>query len=220
MKRILGMMVVALSVTMVACQKAPESARIGSSTARANGLSPGAQTTPSGITLNGIVTTDPQYQSQFEQAVKDFLEAQIDPDYVGTVSCQGANSTGVFVGGKIELSSGQALPVNNLNSLGRVSVNTNSELLIAVYDKFQDQTNLGPIPPTWLKQVSGYVQGNQVYLDFYDKYGHVTLEGTFDKNDAVLQFRYNTLLTYDGQQGYQGIMGDLHIPTCQFFRCQ
>jgi hypothetical protein len=71
-----------------------------------------------------------------------------------------------------------------------------------------------------LKQASGYVQGNQVYIDFWDKYGHVVLEGTFDRNAAVLQFRYDTQLTFDGQQGYAGVMGDLHIPTCQFFRCQ
>ena len=220
MKRVIGLMMLTLSISMIGCQKAPDQARVTATGARSGGLPPGSTTTASGIQLNGIVTTDPQYQSAFQQAVKDFLEAQIDPDYVGTVSCQGANQTGVLVGGKIELANGQALPVNSGQSIGKIDILPTSELLVVVYDKFQDQQNLGAIPPTYLKTATGYVQGNQVFITFSDNYGTITLQGTYDRNNAVLQFQYDTRVTFDGQRGYRGVMGDLHIPTCQFFRCQ
>lgn len=215
MKRIIGLMILTLAI--VGCQKAPTESRIGSTDARANSLLPGATTTPSGITLNGKVTSDSSYQTQFEQAVKDFLEGSMNPNYVGMVSSQGSDQTGVFVGGKIALQTGQALyPINN----GRVDITPTSELFVAVYDKFQDQSNLAPIPPVYLKQSSGYVSGNNIYIDFWDGYGSVHLEGTFDHDYVRATFEFKTTRTYDGRVGYSEPLGDLQVPTCQFFRCQ
>jgi hypothetical protein len=215
MKRIFGVMILVLAIT--GCQKPPDTARIGSNNDRTGGLPPGATSTPNGITLNGIVTADAAYQSQFEDEVKDFLEGSIDPTYVGTVSSQGANQTGVFVGGKIELANGQPLTaaVN-----GNQPITTTSQLLITVFDKFQDQTNMAPIPSIYFKQASGYVSGNNVFMDFTDARGTVHLEGTFDASVVVLKFSFNTIVTWDSQQGYRGTLGDLRIPKCAFFRCQ
>jgi hypothetical protein len=215
MKRTLGLMILLFAI--VGCQKAPTESRIGSSPVRSNGLPPGATTTPSGITLNGIVTLDSAYQSDFDQEVRDFLAGSINPDYIGTVSSQGANQTGVYVGGKVTLQNGQTLSsVAN----GRVDITPTSELLVAVYDKFQDQANLAPLPPIYLKQSSGYVSGNNIFMDFYDNYGSVHLEGTYDRNVAKLTFSFNTTRTFDGNVGQAGTLGVLSIPTCQFFRCQ
>ncbi len=215
MKRYIGILF--LSFVMVGCQKPPTDARIGTSGVRSNGLPPGATTTPSGITLNGVVTADSSYQAQFDQAVRDFLAGSIAPQYIGAVSAQGANQTGVFAGGKVELQNGQTLSsVAN----GRIDITPTSELFVAVYDNFQNQTNQTSLPPVYLKQSSGYISGNNVYIDFNDTYGTVHLEGTFDSNVAKLTFTYNTIRTFDGSPAYGGTLGVLRVPTCQFFRCQ
>lgn len=210
------MTVVVLAVALTGCQKASDTTRIGAAGPRAGGAT--ATSIPSGLVLNGIVTADPSYQSSFQQAVKDFMEAQIDPDYVGYVSSQGSDQTGVFVAGRVELANGQPLMVNQ--NMGKVDILPTSELLVAVYDKFSDQKDLPPLPVTYLRRASGYIQGNQVIIEFSDGYGSVTLEGTFNSNSATLRFSYDTQRTFDGKVGYRGVMGDLHIPTCQFFRCQ
>ena len=215
MRRFIGMMI--LMVAVIGCQKAPTESRIGTSGARSGGLAPGATTTASGITLNGLVTDDPSNQSKFEQSVRDFLAATIKAEDIGSVSSQGANQTGVLVGGKVELQNGQSLAALGY---GRADITPTSELLVAVYDKFQDQTNLAPLPPVYLKQSSGYVSGNNVYMDFSDNYGKVHLEGTYDRNIAKLTFTFSTNRTLDGSQPYSGTLGVLSVPTCQFFRCQ
>jgi hypothetical protein len=216
MKHIFAMTVVVLAVALSGCQKASDTTRIGSAGPRAGGVTP--TSIPSNLVLNGIVTADPSYQSAFQQAVYDFMEAQIDPNYVGYVSSQGADQTGVFVAGRVELANGQPLMVNQ--NMGKVDILPTSQLLVAVYDKFADQKDLPPLPVTYLRQASGYIQGNQVFIEFSDNYGSVTLQGTFDSSRATLQFSYNTKRTFDDKVGYRGVMGDLHIPTCQFFRCQ
>lgn len=221
MKHMFALTMVVLAFAMAGCQKAADTTRIGNAGPRAGGAT--NTSIPNNLVLNGIVMADPSYQSQFQQAVLDFMEAQIDPQYVGYVSAQGKDQTGVFVAGRVELANGQPLMINQnqyQQNQGRIDILPTSELLVAVYDKFANQSNLPGLPVTWLRQAQGYIQNGQVYLDFYDNYGKVTLEGTYNSQSAKLRFTYDTLRTFDGKTGYRGVMGDLSIPTCQFFRCQ
>jgi hypothetical protein len=216
MKHVFTLTLVVFAIAVAGCQKANDTTRIGNSGPRSGGVT--NTSIPNNLVLNGVVTTDQSYQSAFQQAVKDFMEAQIDPQYVGFVSSQGADQTGVFVAGRVELANGQPLSMNQ--NAGTINILPTSELLVAVYDKFSNQSNLPALPVTYLRQATGYIQGNQVFIEFFDQYGRVKLEGTFNSQNATLRFTYDTQRTFDGKQGYQGVMGDLHVPTCQFFRCQ
>lgn len=210
MKRIFGLMILAIAVA--GCQKAPESTRIGS----ANTVTPSQVTAQTGIQFNGIVTTDASYQQQFNEGVRDFMEWSIDRSYVGTVSATGGDS-GVFAGGRIELANGQ--PLSGVTN-GQISIAPNSQLAIAVYDKFSDQANLAPLPARVFSQATGYVSGNSIYLKFSDAAGYVMLQGTFSGNVAVLKFSFDVEKTWDGKSGYAGTLGDLRVSTCSFFRCK
>lgn len=216
MKRALTLLIAALAA--VSCAKGPSSERIGSSAARSGGAAPGATTTASGITLNGIVHTDAQNQTLFQQAVGDFMEAVIDPQYIGYVSATGDQQTGVLAGGLIKLSNGAGVTVGTTQA----SIDPSSELFISVYDKFADQTNLAPLPPIYFHgtAASGTVSGNTVNIKFQDTYGWVQLQGQFDSQKANLTFTFETTRTWDGRTGYGGTLGTLTVPTCQFFRCQ
>ena len=216
MKHVFAMAVVAIAVAMVGCQKASDSTRVGAEGPRAGGATTG--TIPAGLTLNGVVWRNPSEQSAFQNAVYDFMEAQINPDSVGYVSSQGADQTGVFVAGRVELTSGQPLMVNQLSGLQNIL--PTSEILVAVYDKFANQTNLPALPVTYLRKANGYLQGNQVFIDFSDDYGHIRLDGVINGQTMVLHFNFQTTRTYDGKSGSSGKLGDLYVPTCQFFRCQ
>lgn len=217
MKRVVAVLALALAfVGSTGCQKAKNSTRVSTgSNVRSGGIAPGSTTTPSGIQLNASVTTTQYSQADFQLGVEDLLEAQVAREFVGPVSRDARDGTGVFFGGKVELANGQKLGVSN----GVINIAPNSEILVSVFDSYYTQQNLDPIPPIYLRQATGQISGNNVNITFSDSYGTITLRGTFSSSTFTGTFAYQTLRTHDGQQGYHGDLGNFSVETCKFFRC-
>lgn len=215
MKRVVVLLLIA--VAFAGCQKPKESTRVSvGGNVRSNGLPAGSTSTPSGIQLNAAVTSSTAYQNDFQEGVRDLLEAQVPRDYVGSVSADASNGTGVYIGGRVELMNGQRIGAMN----GVASIAPNSELLVTVFDSFYTQQNLDPIPPIYFKQATGSISGNYVTIKFYDSYGYVEMVGQYDSSNFRGDFKYKTERTHDGQPGWSGTLGSFSVPTCSFFRCQ
>ena len=218
MKRFITL--IALSVLMVGCAKAPTETRIGG-----GGVSADTTAQVMGLSINGVVIGTGKCQTIFTECAKDILEMAIPREYVGTVSAQGGD-TGMFVAGKIELANGQPLNVSN----GYAQISQNSQLLIKVIDSYVASQNAPALPGLFFQQSSGQVSGNNVHVTFNNpgdpaKGGAgqaiVTLDGSFTAERAVLKVSYQVIRTINGKQGYSSSeLGTLYVPTCQFFRCQ
>lgn len=223
-------MMVALALSMLsltACQKNDGETAIGRDRTAANNIwAQGA-----GITLNGNVTSS-DAQDLFREAVLDLVEplcAEISgcnrDTWVGYVSPQ-ANGTGVFLGGRVEMQSG----VLNPNSSTVMSIRTDSKLYAVIYDEFSGRPDASgqvvPYVSRAFTSATGQVQGNRATLCFADKYGIVQMEGTFNGQNFYGVFHYDTGIKNCSQVnqqpigGHAGDLGQFHVPTCQFFRCQ
>ncbi|MEK7355608.1 MAG: hypothetical protein AAB250_04120 [Bdellovibrionota bacterium] len=213
-KRIAALMMIA--VTVVSCQKAPESAAIrgGGTSPRSNGEAGGTSTTQSGLTLNGFVWSNDQ--AFFLEMVQDFMAGSLDPQYVGFVSATVENNTGVFFGGRVKFTGNQTLQTVN-----GAQLDGSSELIVSVFDYVPNQSP-APLPPTYFKQLDigkSYVNGNQAKLVFYDPRGFVEMNGQLDSEYFTGTFYFDTTVRWDGQQGGAGQLGLFKVPKCQFFRC-
>ncbi|HRK07240.1 MAG TPA: hypothetical protein PLZ57_05685 [Pseudobdellovibrionaceae bacterium] len=208
-----------LAVQLGACSKQDSATpvTVGRDT---RGIGPAGQPTAAGITLNGQVIADAQDQDSFQDAVTGMLEATMSPDAIGYVSATGANNTGVYIGGRVELSSGTLQTASSQ----RITVRNDSRLLVAVYDEYSSQNIDGKVvgPVTILLQnASGEVAGNQAILRFQDQHGYIEMHGTFNNSVFEGSFSYDNARRFDGSTpGAAGTVGWFRVPTCQFFRCQ
>lgn len=210
-----------VSVTgLTACGKKEEGATIiNRGAAATSAVNTWAQN--SGIVLNGNVTATAGEQSLFQDALSGFIEGKYAPEALGYVSATYSGGTGVAIGGRVELQSG----VLNAGSTAQTNVRSDGKVLIAVYDEFTNRVDgngelVGPLFRAFTS-ASGYVQGNRAYLRLQDEYGSIELEGTFSGQSFYGTFVYDNVRRWDGNgQGAAGNLGNFHVPTCQFFRCQ
>ncbi len=175
----------------------------------------------SNIVLNGNVTAASSQQSAFQDVVSGFIEGRWAPEYLGYVSATASGGTGVYLGGRVELQSGAL----NVNNAVQMNIRTDSKVLVAIYDEYTGRPDSsGQQVAPMLRafgSASGYVQGNRAYLKFTDEYGYIELEGTFSGQSFYGTFEYDNSRRWDGNgQGAAGTIGNFHVPTCQFFRCQ
>lgn len=216
-KRIVGLMVLALSLT--ACQQKKESASVAvqGRYTRAADYNGG---TSGGITsLNGYIYADESHQQGFQEAVTGFLDASVPSEYVGYVSAMGRDNTGVYFGGRVQLASGALRGAVS----GRVNVQTTSRLLITVFDEFSGQRDQSgqeiPPVPVFFPSAQGYVTGNSAVIRFQDDYGWVEMQGQFDNSYFRGTIAWDNQRRYDGAQGSAGTLGSFEVPTCEFFQC-
>jgi hypothetical protein len=171
----------------------------------------------SGLQLRGKVFSDAYNQSNFEQAVKGFLETDVRPEYIGFVSATpGQNNSGVFFGGRVAPSSGTLRNAQGYN----ITVASNSRFVIQVFDAWAGNQSTTLIPPFVFSSAQGTISGNQVDITFYDNYGSVTLRGQYDQSVFRGWMSYDNKIKYDGTQpGAAGELGNFEIATCEFFVC-
>lgn len=183
-----------------------------------------------GISFNGKVHTSAMYQNAFNDMVRNFMSASMDPNAVGYVSATHEYNTGVDFGGSIMFSNGSALPYMGTTN-GTYYVSPNSAILVHVRDLWQNRPDLQglALPYTYLpldRTSQSYVQGNQVLLRFSDTYQVVELRGTIVNQMFSGVFHFKTVMQYNGTPGVVANngstwqMGDFSVPACQFFQCQ
>lgn len=210
-----------VSITgLTACGKKEDGATVISRGAAATAaINAWAQS--SGVALNGNITASSGEQSVFQDALSGFAEGKYAPETLGYVSATYAGGTGVAVGGRVELQSG----VLNMNSGAQSNVRSDGKVLVAIYDEYTNRVDasgelVGPLFRAFTS-ASGYVQGNHAVIRLQDDYGSIEMEGTFSGSSFYGTFVYDNVRRWDGGgQGAAGKLGNFHVPTCQFFRCQ
>lgn len=165
--------------------------------------------------FEGRVFTNSSYQSQFQDVVVGLLSTHVRPEYIGFVSANGQNNSGVTFGGQITLTNGSIL-----NGMGGTIANT-SRLAVQV----RDYAPQSPDVPAFLIQLTnaqGLVSGNFVEVTFSDAYGAIMLRGQINTLQRTFTgtMSYDNNVLHDGSRpGAAGTLGDFQIPLCSIFVC-
>lgn len=207
----------------------------------ARGVDPnGVSAAASKMKLTGFVLSDPQYQDDFQATVEDLVSSVLPPStqqnrYIGFVSAQSLDGTGVYIGGQVNLQSGR---LNN-STPQRVDIRGDSKLLLMVWDEFAGKKDASgknvPGIPFFFSKATGYIDGNVVYIKFYnekygtadDRHGFIELDGSFNGNVFYGEIYYQNTVRHDGQKlvpipvrdRVSRALGNFEVPTCQFFQC-
>lgn len=176
------------------------------------------------ISLNGGIYSNESPDS-FQYNVQGFVNSVIPEDYLGFVNGDWNSTdarTGIVFGGRL-LPQGGRISTTGAQG-GRVSITSDSRLLVLVYDERVGRTDgNGEIPPIaiYLTNASGYAEGNRGYFKFWDSRGSIEFDGEFRANgDFVANVNYDNQVRYDGQgQGAAGTLGWAIIKTCSFIQC-
>jgi hypothetical protein len=176
--------------------------------------------TPSSNTTWGDVISDNYDSATFEAQFKALMGATIPAEYIGTISGQEGDSTGVRFWGVVTLQSGRLNP--NGGSYGNLS--TSSKLRIVIWDSFAGQTDSSgktiPEYPIFMpKLASGSINGKSADLTFSDSYGSIRLNGTFDSSTFEGTMSFTNSRQADGSAGASGTLGHFRVDTCGFFQC-
>ena len=185
------------------------------------GTAAGQAANSAGISPNGVVYLPAGQQAAFTQVIADFVGAMMDPQYLGDVSVNASDSTGVVIGGKVALSGG----TGSLRAAvgGQNQITNDSSVYIAIYDNRTGKRDangvvIDPIG-RFFNNASGVVSGNTAHLQFQDDYGSLTLDGQFDQNQfsGTVHFDNDTIWDSSGQTHAGSLL--FQVPTCQFFNC-
>jgi hypothetical protein len=208
----------AVAAALSGCNKQSGAGTVSAQSARAAGLSiPAGATT--GINYVGSITTSPGYQNAFQQAVDDFLAAQVAADGVGTVDAQGANGTGVTFGGAITLQTGTLA-----SAAGQVAIAPTSRVMVQVTDSLSFEGG-GGLPPVYMTNAQGYVANGYADITVNEMNGNnvqrsLRFVGYYNASTFTGTVAYNVLTTVDGSTPHAGTLGTFQVPTCSFFQCQ
>lgn len=208
----LTIMLIGLSLMMLTACKPPTKSGVRTYTTNENNNATGTGGT-AGIPACAAYTAatgsvyDAQGNTQFEQRVKSFLSATMDPSEVGSISPGYSDSTGIRFNIQVA--------INRQN--GQVILER-SAMKMAVYDSYFLTGQAQPIP---VGPITGAIAG-QFNLQtgvgsvtFRDNYGTIKFEGKIDSQFATGVVTYvNTTTVVSGGTPAQGTLGDFKITTC------
>jgi hypothetical protein len=215
MKMLLLVLMVA-STALVGCGK-KQSGKAPISQAR-GGRSGGInsdQVNSSGVLDGALVRLANWSNADFQQAVEDFLSGSIQKEFVGQVSGDANQSTGVVFGAEIHPSS-----TNYMNT----TVSSNGYILVAVYDSFTGQKDEegNAIPPmaVYVQGISGNIQNNVLRAQASDVYGTLHIVGTIQGSTMVGNIWYDNLQNVNGGTPVTNAdIGRFQVPTCSVIVC-
>lgn len=141
----------------------------------------------------------------YQDRVKAFLSATVNPQEVGQISSAQWDTTGVRFQGVIKLD-----PAGNV-------VLAASRIMIKVYDSYLLQsTTAQPIPVSINAASEGHfdMQSGLGYVIFKDQYGEVRLDGRFDAQNFSGTFSYRNYVAFDNSTPAQGQLGQFLIARC------
>lgn len=174
--------------------------------------SPGATLSPGW----GMVISN-SGEDQFNQEIKKFVSATINPVEMGRVSStfeqQEATKTGVRFYGKVDVTVDGYINANNSN------------LVLYIWDdKVGTAGTDGSKNPAYIVNYThisrATVNSQRATLEFEDNYSRLTLDGDYSSGTYEGSISYVNLTSYDSAiAASQGQLGVFRIRTCDFFRC-
>lgn len=205
-----------LALSLSACAK-----KDGSSGVRIAGRGTGTGVTQNNVAVNTTCASakmsigkifDPMASMQFEQQVKGFVSATLDPQGLGSISGNVEDKTGIdFIG---------AFKFDAQGNLEKES----SSLLIKIFDSYVGQVYEGQtIAPYVVEFVSG-TEGiinrttRQFKVTFKDTYGEIVFEGQYDNQEAKGLVSYKNFVSVVGGQPAQGTLGTFRSYTCSLIK--
>ncbi len=141
----------------------------------------------------------------YEERVKSFLSATVNPQEVGQISGAQWENTGVRFQGVIKL-----------DAAGKVQLAT-SKLLIKVYDSYVLQSSgTEPIPVQIDSATEGQFnpQTGIGYVVYKDQYGEVRFDGRYDAQNFSGTVTYKNYVSFNSSTPAQGQLGQFLIARC------
>ncbi len=145
----------------------------------------------------------------YEDRVKSFLSATVNPQDVGQISSAQWENTGVRFQGTIKL-----------DTAGNV-VLAQSKIIIKVYDSLLFQSSTAkPIPVSIDTASAGNfnISTGTGFVVFKDQYGEVRLDGRFDAQNFSGTVSYKNYVSFDNGTPAQGQLGQFLIARCAIFQ--
>lgn len=213
-KSVMGVLVV-LALSLSACGKKDEGSSV-----RVAGR--GAQTGVSqgGITPNTCGSTamnwgkifDPQASPQFENQVKGFVSATLDPQSLGTISGNINDKTGIDFSGSFQFDSqGHLVPGS-------------STVVIKIFDSYVGQVYNGQTIVPYVVEFTQASEGiidrttRQIQVKFKDSYGEIVFQGQYNNNTVEGTVRYQNFTAVSGLQPAGGVLGSFRGYTCSLIK--
>lgn len=148
----------------------------------------------------------------FEQQVKSFVSATLDPTAFGTISGAIADSTGVDMVGVFKFDAAGVL------------MGGDSSVLIKIFDSYTKQPYAGQTVPPYTIQFGAAHSGSlnvttkQFVVKFADSYGEITFQGNYDntKSSGVAEgvVSYVNYRAVTGYSPTSGTLGSFRAYTC------
>lgn len=211
-KSVMGVLVLT-ALSLAACAKKDDSAS-GRSANRQNsaGIAPTQNSCAAGTQLEGkIYDAQASYGSNFEQQVKAFVSATLEPDALGTISGNISDATGVDFTA--------SFPFDSNNQL----IADSASITIKIFDSYAKQTYNGQVVPpyevSFSKAKSGTIDrhSRRISVVFEDDYGSITFDGTYDNTYVRGTVSFNNYKSVSGSP-QAGELGDFMIFQCAMIK--
>lgn len=199
----------------------------------------GTQVSNKGYIYGQIYNAGGRSDAQFEQNIRGFSSATLDPwgdpsngvqPELGTISGQVGGQTGVWIRGDANVSGGKFDP-SGANQRQLDLNNTN--IRIIVWDSYAGRSDAnGDVIPEYGVSFTSATnasfinyQSKSAVIVFEDAYGWVKFSGTFDADwfrgtVEYYNFDYVKSIVSPNNGAWDGIMGEFYISTCGFFYCE
>lgn len=218
-KSVMGMLVLA-ALTLSACAKKDDSASGRVATRGGNGSGIVAQNTcanPAQAQAVGKIFDSQSYGSRFEEQVKAFVSATLDPEALGTISGNINDKTG------IDFSA--SFPFDSNNQL----IASEASISIKIFDSYAKEPYNGQVIPPYevafSQAKSGTINRNtrQINVVFEDEYGSITFAGQYGVMEGsqgpfvVGKVSFNNYKSVKGSP-QSGQLGDFKIYDCAMIK--
>lgn len=155
---------------------------------------------------------DAYASSTFEQQVKNFVSATLDPQSLGSISGNINDRTGIDFNATFRF-----------DSNGNV-VAAESKVHIKIFDSFVGQVYNGqtiqPYEVAFTAASEGMIDRNtrQFQVRFKDSYGEIVFQGSYDNSLAQGTVYYQNYTAVQGYQPTSGTLGSFRIYACSLIK--
>lgn len=155
---------------------------------------------------------DPDASAQFENQVKSFVSATLDPQSLGTISGNINDKTGIDFRGTFQF-----------DSQGKL-VTTASSVTIKIFDSYVNQVYNGQTIQPYVVEFTAAAEGminrttRQFQVRFKDSYGEIVFQGQVNNSTVEGTVYYQNYTAVAGYQATSGTLGSFKAYTCSLIK--